>query len=261
MKLTRNLILLIAPLYLFSCRLTQRLPNYIENVKADTSWQAQQKSPQLRIQKNDLLSIQIYSLSTHKEADELYNLPVSTSVASSGSTQLTGYLVDMDGDIVHHRLGTIHAEGLTKQELAAEIKKRLTEPVVLLADPTVTIRLINFKVTVLGEVSSPGSINVPGERINILEVLGLAGDFTQYGRKNTVRVSREINGVREIGFIDLSTKDLYNSPYYNLMQNDIIFVEPTKEKARSLEQQVVTQRLTFALSLITAAAFIYTIFQ
>src|SRR4030095_2107272 len=155
MKLTRLLILLIAPLYLFSCRTTQRLPNYIENVTKDTTWPVE-KIPELRIQKYDLLSIQIYSLSTHREADELYNLPggsVSASGSGAGaSSSSSGYLVDLDVNIIHHRLGLIHAEGLTKPELANEIKKRLTDPVVLLTDPTVIVRLINFKVTILGEV-------------------------------------------------------------------------------------------------------------
>ena len=253
------MLLLATPFYLFSCKTTEKTRNYLENVTRDTVIN-DVKVPELRFQKDDLLSIQIYSLSTERKVDELYNLP-ATGAAATGTASTGGYLVDRFGDIEHHRLGTIHAEGLTKQELAAEIKKRLTEPVELLSNPTVIIRLMNFRVTVLGEVGHSGSVTVPGETMTILEAIGLSGDFTQYGKKHTVRVSRTINGKRELGTIDLSSRDLFNSPYYNLAQNDIIFVEPTKQKARQTDQQVVAQRISLVLGLITAAAFIYNIFK
>jgi polysaccharide biosynthesis/export protein len=264
MKFFRILLLLLISVYLFSCKSTQKLPNYVEDLNVtDTTGKGDVTYTELRIQKNDLLSIQIYSLATKREADELYNLSTTAAGVTSGSNtaSTTGFLVDMNGNIEHPRLGTIHAEGLTKQELANEIKQRLTVPVELLKDPTVIIRLLNFRVTILGEVGSPGSITVPGEKITILEAIGLAGDFTMHGRKNTLKITREINGKRQHGTIDLSSKSLYDSPYYNLVQNDVVFVEPSKHKAKMVEQQVVTQRITMALSLITAAAFIYNIFK
>jgi polysaccharide export outer membrane protein len=263
MKFSRILLLFSIPVFIFSCTPTQRIPNYLENVKSDTL-KNPVVIPELRIQKNDLLSIQIYSTATKQEIDQLYNLTYSTGAASGGGTgggSIIGFLGDMNGNFEHPRLGTFHAEGLTKGELAAEIKKRLTQPVELLRDPTVIIRFLNFKVTVLGEVGKAGVVNVPGERITILEAIGLSGDFTEYGKKHTVRVAREIDGKREIGEIDLSKKELFDSPYYNLMQNDVVFVEPTKYKARQTEQAAVTQRISFALTLVTAAAFIYNIFK
>ncbi|MBK8143460.1 MAG: polysaccharide biosynthesis/export family protein [Chitinophagaceae bacterium] len=175
-------------------------------------------------------------------------------------TVTSGFLVDVSGNIDYPQLGTIHAEGLTKLELAAEIKKRLTQPVELLADPSVIIRFLNFKVNVLGEVARPGLINVPGERITILEAIGLAGDITQYGRKNTVKVIREIDGDRNIGTIDLSSKDLFESPYYNLLQNDVVMVEPSKRKAQSAEQALTAQKISFALTIVTVAATLANIF-
>lgn len=249
--------MLAAPLYLLSCKTTQKLPEYLENVTTDTSKTQSVNIPELRIQKNDLLSIQVYSQSTRPEVDLLYNLPVTVGA----TTTQQGFLVDMNGNIEHPRLGVFHAEGLTKGELAAEVRKRLTEPVELLRDPTVLIRFLNFKVTVLGEVGSSGTITVPGERITILEAIGLSGDITQWGRKNTVRVSREINGKREIGMIDLSSKDLFDSPYYNLMQNDIVFVDPARIKAKQRDQSVVTQQIAFGLGIITTAAFLFNLFK
>ncbi len=259
MKFIRILLLLVSPVYFFSCKPQQKLPNYLERM-TDTSGKREVKIPELRIQKNDLLSIQIVSLSTKPlESDAPFNqLPAAAGGSSAVNT--SGYLVDVDGNIEHHRLGVIHAEGLTKKQLAAEFKKRLTEPVVLLTEPMIIIRFLNFKVSVLGEVAKPGSISVPGERITILEAIGLSGDITQYGRKNTVKVTREIDGKGETGWIDLSSDSLFYSPYYNLLQNDVVIVEAGKIKAKSFEQAVVAQKISFALTIATVAASIANIF-
>ncbi len=258
MKFTRIVLLFVLPLYLISCGTQKKAPYYLENV-VDTSGKQEVKTPELLIQKNDQLSIQVYSMSTKPEAsDVIYNLP-SAGAGSGASTG--GYLVDAYGNIEYPRLGTIHAEGLTKQELATEIKKRLTQPVELLKDPTVIIRFLNFKVIMLGQVGHEGPVNVPGERLTILEAIGLAGGITEYGKKNKIKIIREINGKREIGYIDLSSKTVFESPYYNLMQNDVVLVEPTKQKMSQTDQAALSQRISFALSLITAAAFIYNIFK
>ena len=224
MKFTRILLLLALPIYLFSCRTQQKIPYYLENV-TDSTGKGDVKTSSLRIQKNDLLSIQISSLSTKPEADAIFNQ--ITATGSSG-----GYLVDADGNIDHHRLGTIHAEGLTKQELSAEIKKRLTQPVELLSNPTVVIRFLNFSVNMLGEVQRQGILTVPGESLTILQAIGLAGGVTDFGKRNSIKVVRETNGKRETGLIDLSSKDIFESPYYNLVQNDLIIVEPTNQKLK-----------------------------
>lgn len=256
MKFSSPLILIAVSVYLISCTTQKKIPYYLENA-IDTTVREEVKIPDLRIQKNDLLSIQVYSMSTKPEvSDAIYNLPVGAQGGPSG-----GFLVDAYGNIEYPRLGTIHAEGLTKQELATEIIKRLTEPVELLQSPTVIIRILSFKITLLGQFGKEGVISVPGEKINILEAVGLAGGITEYGKKNNIKVIRESNGKREIGFIDLTSKDIFQSPYYHLMQNDIVLVEPTKQKASQADQAVLAQRITFALSLITSAAFIYNIFK
>jgi polysaccharide biosynthesis/export protein len=252
MKFSSLLILIAVSVYLISCTTQKKIPYYLENA-IDTTVREEVKIPDLRIQKNDLLSIQVYSMSTKPEvSDVIYNLPGGAA---------SGFLVDAFGNIEYPRLGTIHAEGLTKQELAAEIIKRLTEPVELLQSPTVIIRILSFKITLLGQVGREGVINVPGEKINILEAVGLAGGITDYGKKNNIKVIRESNGKREIGLVDLTSKDIFQSPYYHLMQNDIVLVEPTKQKSSQADQAMLAQRITFALSLITSAAFIYNIFK
>jgi polysaccharide biosynthesis/export protein len=260
MRFLRLFPLLAFPVFLFSCATQHRLPYYLDNV-VDTSGKSEVKIPELIIQKNDLLLIQVYSLSTKPESDLPYNLPMATSSGGSGTNATGGFLVDVNGNVEYPRLGTFHAEGLTKQELAAEIKRRLTQPVELLKDPTVIIRFLNFHVTMMGQVSQQGAITVPGEKLTILEAIGLAGGITDYGKKDNVKIIRETNGKREIGLIDLSSKDLFESHYYNLVQNDIVIVEPTSRKVKQEDQNIVAQRISFALSLITAAAFIYNIFK
>ena len=256
MRFVRILCLLILPVSFFSCRTQQKLPNYIQNV-TDSTGLGTVTVPDLRIQRNDLLSIQVYSLSVRPDiSDALFNLP-----SSSGGANTNGFLVDANGNIEFPRLGTFHAEGLTKQELAAQIKKRLTEPVELLKDPSVIIRFQNYKITVIGQVGNEGLVTYPGERLTILEAIGLAGGITDYGQKNRVRVIRETNGIREVGVVDLSSKTVFDSPYYNLVQNDVVLVDPVKQKAKQTDQAIVAQRITFALSLITTAAFLYNFFR
>lgn len=250
MKFFHRIVFLI-PFYFLSCKPIQKLPGYLDKVN-DTTGTSQVSIPELRIQKNDLLSIQISSISTRpQESDALYNQASQVASVSGGQVNTLGYLVDLEGNIEHHQLGIIHAEGLTKQELAAEIKKRLTVPVELLKSPTVVIRFLNYKISVLGEVAKPGTVNVPGERITILEAIGLAGDITNYGMKNNIRVIREIDGKRDIGKIDLSSDDFFTSPYYNLLQNDVVVVQSSDKKQRIEEQTLVAQKTSMALSIAT----------
>lgn len=262
MKYIRLIAFFCLPLYMLSCKPQQRLPAYLENRTDTTGMPKAVVIPELKIQKNDLLSIRIYSIATDPKTDMVYNQEGAAAAAggTQGGGSTGGYLVDVHGNIEHHRLGSIHAEGLTKLQLAAEIKKRLTDPVELLKDPTVIIRFLNFKISVLGEVGVPGSIPVQGERITILEAISLAGDITQYGRKNTVQVIREIDGQRTRDTIDLSSDKLFDSPYYNLLQNDVVLVEASKAKTKSAEQAAIAQKVSFALAIVTSAATIASIF-
>lgn len=243
MKFTRFLVLLALPLYFISCKPMQKIPTYLEQVNDSTGRGAVRQS-QLLIQKNDLLSVQISSLSTKPDiSDAIYNQQVV------GGT-VPGYLVDNNGNIEHHRLGLIKAEGLTKDQLAAEFKKRLTEPVELMKDPSVIIRFMNMKVTVLGEVGQQGLVTVPGERLTILEAVGLAGGINENGKKSNVKVVREVNGTREVATIDLTSKAVFDSPYYTLMQNDVLIVEASGQKQKENEQARTMQKISFGVSFI-----------
>jgi polysaccharide export outer membrane protein len=208
------------------------------------------------IQKNDQLSIQISSASLNPDVDQLYNQ--QTGGQMSSQYQFYGYLVDQKGNIEIPRVGVIHVEGITKDSLAAEIKTRLKSQ---LADPTVVIRFTNFRIIVIGEVGSPGVKSVGVENLTILEALAMAGDITEYGKKKEVKIIRENKGQRQLGIIDVTTSKMFESPYYQLQQNDIIMVEETKYKIRQTEQGRISQQIGFALSIITSIALLYNIFR
>lgn len=204
------------------------------------------------IQKNDLIGVYVYSASTLTEVniDALYNLPEKGG---------EGYLVDPNGNISIPRIGSIKAEGLTKNELAELVKQKVTATGEL-ADPNVIVRFLNYRITVLGEVSRPGTYPIPAERVTILEALGLAGDVTVYGKKNDVMVLREKDGVIEYGKVDLSTKEVFSSPYFLLAQNDVVIVNAVKNKNR-VDEQVTMQRVSLGLSVVTSLLLIYNIFK
>lgn len=229
---------------------------YLENVD-DTIHHGAVKVFEPVIQKNDQLSIQVYSSATDPKVDALYNL-ATTNTGSNNSPSMQGFLVDQSGNIEYPRVGTVHAEGLTKEQLADSLRIKLSTE---LSNPSVVIRYLNFRVTVLGEVGHAGTISIPYERVNIFEAIGLAGDIPFSGKKNSVRIIREVNGDREVGTIDLTAKNVFESPYFYLQQNDIIMVDPTKARVRTNEETIITQRITFALTFITTAALLYSLFK
>lgn len=262
MKIFTLLTFAIFTGFLFSCKPMQKLPDYIQD-GTDTSGKDAIIIPQLRIQKNDLLSIQVYSASTKPElSDAMYNLPAPSGASGAQNAGTSGgFLVDAFGNIEYPRIGLLHVEGMTKQELAEVIKQRINAKDSVLKDPSVIIRFQNFKVTVLGEVNSQGLLTIPGERVTVMQAIGLAGGITDFGLKDKVKIIREIDGKTEIGLIDLSSKKAFTSPYYNLLQNDIVLVEPTKNKARKADQDLAIQRASFGLSVITVLAVLYNIFR
>ena len=182
------------------------------------------------IHNDDLLGISVNS--RNQELVVPFNLPMlSFQVGSESSSQrVLGYQVDVRGNIDFPILGTIHVAGMTRKQLSDYIKKRLIDED-LVKDPIVTIQFLNYRVSVLGEVARPGSFDIKGERVTLLEALSMAGDLTIYGRRDRVAVIRETDDKRTILYHDLRSTDVFNSPCYYLQQNDIVYVEPNKAKA------------------------------
>jgi Periplasmic protein involved in polysaccharide export len=185
--------------------------------------------PKPIIQPNDLLNITVSSL--NPEASAIFNQPNNAGTnATTTTTTANGYLVDGDGNIQFPLLGSIKAAGMTKDELKNKLTKDLTDKK-LLVDPIIAVRFLNFKVTVLGEVAKPTVITVPSEKISLLEAIGLAGDLTIYAQRDNVMVIREEDdGKKTTKRLNLNSTELFNSPYYYLKPNDVVYVEPSKAK-------------------------------
>jgi len=216
--------------------------------------------PESIIQKNDILSIVVSDLNPN--AAKLFNPdnPENNNPAAGPAKDVSGYLVDTDGNIQFPMLGIIKAEGLTKNQLKDKIKN-LSKSKGLLLDPIVTIRFLNFKVTVLGEVGRPTVIPISNEKISLLEALGLAGDLTIYGNRQNVMVIREeiVPGKpdqRSIARLNLNSGDIFTSPYYYLQSNDIVYVEPNKAKVSSTSSAI--QWLPVIFSALSLAAIVIT---
>ncbi|MDB5206045.1 MAG: Soluble ligand binding domain protein [Flavisolibacter sp.] len=212
--------------------------------------------PQTIISSNDLLSITVSSL--NPAASSVFNAPnvtyaTNTPTNGGGPVQASGYLVDVDGNIQFPILGNIRAAGLTENALRVQIVKSLIDKK-LLIDPVITIRHLNFRVTVLGEVGNPTVISVPNEKITLLEALGLAGDVTIYGKRDNIMVIREENNKKIIKRLNLNTSEIFESPYYYLRSNDIVYVEPNKAKVSGSSR--TTQLLPIILSGLSLAAII-----
>ncbi|MDD7455882.1 MAG: polysaccharide biosynthesis/export family protein [Bacteroidales bacterium] len=235
-KLARLFILLSGALILASCSSkTYRNINYLQDVTSDSTWKMTANTGVV-IQPKDQLSIVVSSKDPELAAS--FNLPVASYQAGSeitatsyGNQRLLGYVVDNDGDIDFPILGTIHVAGLNRWELSRLIKGEL-EDRELLKGAVVTVEFMNFMISVLGEVNSPGSYSVSGDKITILQALSLAKDLTIYGKRDNITVIREQNGKRESYKIDLRSKNLFDSPAYYLQQNDVVYVEPNKVRAR-----------------------------
>jgi polysaccharide biosynthesis/export protein len=250
------LYFLICSLLITSCRPQRAVYNYLEDVN-DTSFRKSVFITEPIIQKNDLLSINITSASLDPKIDILYNQQVMQSATGiQGGGQIGGYLVDVNGEIELPRLGKIKAEGLKKGELESIIKSKLEGQ---LTQPNVIVRFLNFRITVLGEVGTPGVLNIPTERLTILEAVGMAGGVTEFGQIKNVKILRENNGVRELGVLDLTSKEIFSSPYYQLQQNDVVLVDQTKYKLRQTEQERVTQQIGFVTGIISTVAIIVTL--
>lgn len=220
---------------------------YFSN-EPDSAIIAKTSVPQTRIQPNDILSITVSSI--NQQATMIFNNPNITYAAASTSSgtqvQSPGYLVSPTGDITFPVVGEIKVAGQTTAQIQNSLAKMLTEKK-LLVDPIVMVRQLNFRVSVLGEVSHPTVVNVPSERISLLEALGMAGDITIYGRKDNVMVIREENGIKHIKRINMNNDELFRSEYYYLKSNDIVYVEANKSKVES------SSRSTFILPIILSA--------
>ena len=225
-----SILLVLLVVSAASCSTYKKI-NYIQDAQLDTAL-TMIANQGILIQPMDMISIVVSS--RDPELARIYNLPVVTYQAGSESSvsnfnqRLIGYSVDNDGNLQFPELGTIHVAGLNRWQLAELIREKLSS---LVKDAVVTVQFMNFKISVTGEVTSPGVFDISGDKITIFEAISLARNLTIYGRRDGVYVIREQNGSRTIYQVDLRTVDMFNSPAYYLQQNDVVYVEPNKVRA------------------------------
>ncbi len=279
--ITYGLALLFVVILFCSCGDTRQI-TYMQG-KFDTATLSKIVMTEPTIRKGDLLSIIVYS--DNPVATALYNQSIMNTGSTagsasgsggtntntgggtgstSGSTQgvsspsSPGYLVDEEGNIQFQGLGVMHIEGMTKAQLKGLLDSKLKDS--LLTNPYYTIRFLNYKFTMLGEVAKPGVYNIPGEQVSLLDAIGLAGDLTFYGRRDNVLIIRENNDKREFQRLDLLKPEVMASPYFYLQQGDVVYVEPTRKKVAASDQ-VTVRNVTIAASIVSTLAILYSIFR
>ncbi len=248
--------LLLFSLLFGSCRNHQDLI-YFQNLQSnqDSSIYKVLRYTSPVINYGDILSISVYSF------DPRASIPFNNRTAGTTETEETitsapEYLVNEEGEINFPVLGTIRVQGLTQKAIEQEVEERLKEGYV--KDPVVDVRMVNFNVTILGEAGS-GILDIPNNRLNIIEALAMAGDISIYGDRKNVLIIREQGDERAFARLDITDVSIFNSPYFNLQNNDIIYLEPVKYKTSDENQERISKTINFATIFVTTATLILTL--
>lgn len=249
-------------LLLMSCSTKKSLAYLQEESGDSTMVAAAQELYDARIKPKDLLTITVNTFD--REASVPFNLMFPSGSAlpptnTNGENSMQKYLVDNDGNIDFPVLGKIKVADMTKNQVEAYLKSQLRP--YLKEEPLINVRMVNYKISVLGEVNRPNSYTITNEKVNVLEALALAGDLTIYGKRDNVKLMREsVDGKREVVILDLTDKNLIHSPYFYLQQNDVLYVEPNKTRMRNSKYSALTgQILTGVTAAVSVASLIVTI--
>jgi polysaccharide export outer membrane protein len=203
-----------------------------------------------KIQPNDLLSITISTPSA--ESNMLFSVN-SNNINKNGYFEKEGYRVDQVGNVSLPVVGKVNLKGLTIQQAQERLVKSLTAYV---KNPIANIQFLNFRITVIGEVNHPSTFTISNEQVNLLEALGMAGDLTVYGKRDNILLIREMDGQRSMVRMNINNRNILNSPYFYLKQNDVIYVEP--DKAKSLEYNPNNRLMPLVVASISAVAVLAT---
>ncbi len=253
MKKAKILFFAVAILLTASCTSYKQVP-YLKNSRMLDSTIVTELYD-ARIQPKDLLTITVSSEDV--ESAIPFNLTVGTLQTAAryvtSQPTLQTYLVDNAGFIDFPTLGLLHVGGMTKSEAETMIKEKLRKN--FKNDPIVNVRMVNYKISVLGEVARPNTYTISNEKVNVLEALALAGDLTIYGRRDAVKLIREnADGTKRIVPLNLNDANLIYSPYYYLLQNDVLYVEPNKAKAQNSDVGSMTSLFFSATSIMISMA-------
>ncbi|MBD1431736.1 polysaccharide biosynthesis/export family protein [Sphingobacterium sp. DN00404] len=207
---------------------------YFNDLPADTTRILKQAAAFTEpvIQSDDILNISIQTLDPTTAAVANQSMAVqavgASSAANVGNQVISGFLVDKDGYVNMTLLGKVKVAGFTTYQAREKITSLASQ---YYKEPTVQVRFANFKVTVLGEVTRPATYTVPNEKVTVLDALGLAGDMTIYGKRENVLLVRDQGKEKELVRLNLNDSKVFESPYFYLRQNDVIYVEPGKAKS------------------------------
>ncbi len=240
--ITIKLVLVAFLLLFISSCVSKKEIIYFQNISEQLA-QLDSVQNNFKIKPNDILSIVVSAY------DPTVAKPFNLVLESTGGLleQQQGYLTGLDGTINIPVLGKIKVAGLTRAELSDKLTKQISE---FILDPIVTINIINFKVSVLGAVNSPGTFAVQGERLTLPEALSLAGDLSMYGKRNNILVLRETNGKKDYAYLDIRDAKIMDSEFYYLQQNDLIYVEPNNASIQSSGVTNATSTIVSIASLI-----------
>ena len=234
--------LTISLLLLSSCKSTRNVVYFTKDISPDSNITLQNvvQHNEAIIQPDDIIAINVASISFAPDdrpsqvfLDGGLNFTNSTTNSGANNTTKNSYLVDSSGNIDYPRIGKMKMGGLTirdaKDQLAARLKDYLKQPVV-------EVRIVNYRITMLGEVSVPGPILAQNHKMSIIDAVAAAGGIPITGRTDNILIIRDVNGRREFARVDLHSQNIFNSPYFYLHQNDIVYVEPSRIKKQDANE-------------------------
>lgn len=252
----QKLLLTLVVIFAASCSANKQVIYFqdIQNIKKSAIENSATYTEPL-IQPDDNLSISIFTL--NPQTGSIINQAAATPILGGNANtavaqQITGFVVDKNGDVELALAGKIRVAGLTTYQAREAIRERVVK---YYNEPNVQVRFANFKVSIVGEVNAPSTYNMPNEKVTIMDALSLAGDLTIYGRRDNVLVIRDIDGKKHYEHLDLNSSDIFKSEFFYLRQNDLVYVEPNKARstANNAAQLQLLGIVTSVLSVLILA--------
>lgn len=248
--------LIITAIFMAGCHSAKNVP-YLQGAGEPIVFDSTKQTPHMydaRIMPKDLLTITVSA--TDPEVVQPFNLTVpskTSGLSTTSQAQLQPYLVDNDGQINFPVIGFITVKGLTKRQAELRITDLLKQYVT--APPIVNVSFVNYKISVIGEVTRPNTFTISNDKVNIFEALAMAGDMTIWGRRDNVKIIREDeDGNKQVFLMNLNDKHIIFSPYFYLQQNDVVYVEPNETKAKNSEIGSATGLWISGISILISIA-------
>jgi len=240
---TKFMVIILLFIFTFSSCITNRDLEYIRSNKEIKKAKANKQD--YRLQQGDLISVQI-STTTQQQHDFFNKENTSNSQLMIQNPYLYGYIINEEGNLDLPSFGKVKAAGFTLRELENVIKNIAVS---YFESPVIKLNIINFEITILGEVNHPGTFKIFDPEVNILYALSLSGDMTQFGNRRKVKVIRNENELNRVFYVDLTKKGVLNNSDFMLQPHDIIYVAPLNKKFYAFNN--ITNVVSMALSAVT----------